>query len=69
MRTAMSDTPTPNLPIEQLERVYDALAQAIDAAGEDRRELFLVKLALLNANALGSADVFQAHLDIALQDL
>jgi len=30
---------------------------------------FLVKLALLNANALGSADVFQAHLDIALQDL
>ncbi len=69
MRTAMSDTPTPDLPIEQLERVYDALAQAIDAAGEDRRELFLVKLALLNANALGSADVFQAHLDIALQDL
>ena len=65
----MSDTPTPNLPIEQLERVYDALAQAIDSAGEDRRELFLVKLALLNANALGSADVFQAHLDIALQDL
>jgi len=65
----MSDTPTPDLPIEQLERVYDALAQAIDAAGEDRRELFLVKLALLNANALGSADVFQAHLDNALQDL
>ncbi|MBU3651383.1 MAG: DUF2783 domain-containing protein [Limnohabitans sp.] len=65
----MSDTPTPNLPIEQLERVYDALAQAIDTAGEDRRQLFLVKLALLNANALGSADVFETHLDIALRDL
>ena len=57
------------LGIAGLEVVYDALAQAIDAAGPEKTELFLVKLALLNANALGSADVFQAHLDIALQDL
>ncbi len=62
--------PTPNtLSIAGLEVVYDALAQAIDAAGPDKAELFLVKLALLNANALGDAALFQQHLNDALQDL
>ena len=53
------------LSIDGLETVYDALAQALDAAWQ----LFLVKLALLNANALGEAAHFLAHVDIALQDL
>ncbi len=52
-----------------LEEVYDALARAIDTAGPDKTELFLVKLALLNANALGDAALFQQHLSAALQDL
>ena len=57
------------LPIEGLEAVYDALAQAIDQAGPDKTELFLVKLALLNAQALADAGLFQQHLQAALQDL
>lgn len=61
---------TPNaLTIPALETVYDALAQAIDQAGPGKTELFLVKLALLNANALGDATLFQAHLEAALKDL
>jgi hypothetical protein len=57
------------LSIDGLETVYDALAQAIDAAGPDKAQLFLVKLALLNANALADAAPFLAHVDIALKDL
>ena len=57
------------LSIPQLETVYDTLATAIDQAGQNKASLFLVKLALLNANALASADVFQTHVQAALQDL
>ena len=57
------------LSIDGLETVYDALAQAIDAAGPDKAQLFLVKLAMLNANALGDAAPFLANVDIALKDL
>jgi len=61
---------TPNaLSIPELETVYDTLATAIDQAGQEKVSLFLVKLALLNANALASADVFQTHVQAALQDL
>ena len=59
----------PALSIPDLETVYDALAQAIDQAGPDKAELFLVKLALLNANALGRPDTVQQHIHAALQDL
>ena len=62
----MSQTP---LTIGGLETVYDALATAIDQAGPDKAELFLVKLALLQAKALGDADQFQQQVDAALQDL
>ena len=61
-------TTTP-LTLDGLETAYDALATAIDQAGPDRSELFLVKLALLQARALGDAGEFQKHLDAALQDL
>ena len=52
-----------------LEVIYDALAQAIDRVGPDKAPLFLVKLALLNAQALGAAEPFLAHIDSAGQDL
>ena len=57
------------LSIAGLETVYDALATAIDQAGSDKAELFLVKLALLNANALANPQAFQAHVQAALRDL
>ena len=64
-----NQTTTMPLSIPDLETVYDTLAQAIDQAGPDKSELFLVKLALLNANALGQPERFQQHLQTALQDL
>ena len=57
------------LDIVGLEAAYDRLAQAIDSAGEAKASLFLVKLALLNAQALGDADDFARQIDAALQDL
>ena len=57
------------LTIDGLETVYDALATAIDQAGTDKAQLFLVKLALLNANALGDEHLFQQQITTALQNL
>ena len=57
------------LSIPGLEQVYDALATAIDQAGAEKSELFLVKLALLNAQALGDAARFEAQIAAALKDL
>jgi hypothetical protein len=57
------------LSIGGLETVYDALATAIDQAGPDKAQLFLVKLALLNANALADENLFQQQITAALQDL
>lgn len=59
----------PSLPIAGLEQVYDRLAIAIDQAGPEKSELFLVKLALLAANSLADADVFESHIHAALKDL
>ena len=60
---------TQTLTVPGLEQVYDQLATAIDAVGPDKTELFLVKLALMNANALADPALFQAHIDAALEDL
>lgn len=62
-------TTPPNLSIPGLEAVYDRLAEAIDRAGPDRSELFLVKLALLNAQALGDPALFADQIEAALRDL
>jgi len=62
-------SPAHTLSIPGLEQVYDALATALDQAGPDKSELFLVKLALMNANALADPVVFQAHVEAALKDL
>ncbi|MEY4755147.1 MAG: hypothetical protein RJA34_45 [Pseudomonadota bacterium] len=59
----------PVLSIPGLEQVYDTLATAIDQAGPDKATLFLVKLALLNANALADPAVFARHIEAALSDL
>ena len=69
--TAMTSEPTPSdtLSLPGLEDVYDALASAIDQAGPDKAELFLVKLALLNAQQLGSASLVRGHIAVALTDL
>ncbi len=65
----MNATTRPTLNIAGLEQVYDALANAIDAAGPEKTELFLVKLALLQANAEGDPQRVQAHIEAALKDL
>jgi hypothetical protein len=65
----MNATTMPTLNIAGLEQVYDALANAIDAAGPEKTALFLVKLALLQANADGNPERVQAHIEAALKDL
>lgn len=57
------------LTISDLEQVYDTLALAIDRATPEKAELFLVKLALLSAQALGDAQQFTALTESALEDL
>ena len=57
------------LSLPDLEQVYDTLADTLDRAPEGRRELLLVKLALLQAQALGDSARFEQLTRIALQDL
>jgi hypothetical protein len=66
---ATTQAPTQGLDIAGLETVYDRLAEAIDTAGPAQSEIFLVKLALLNAQAMGDAGLFRHQIDTALQDL
>jgi len=60
---------TTGLTIGGLETAYDQLATAIDAVGEDKSELFLVKLALLAAQQLGDEVVFGDLIQRAQKDL
>ena len=64
-----SSSPAATLDIAGLEAVYDGLAQAIDQAGEAHTPKFLVKLALLSAQALGDAKRFDELVQTALRDL
>jgi hypothetical protein len=61
--------PNTGLDIAGLETAYDQLAMAIDAAGPKKSELFLVKLALLAARALGDAPTFVGLIERAKKDL
>jgi hypothetical protein len=65
----MSNATTHTLSIGGLESAYDALATAIDAVGEEKSELFLVKLALLAANRLGDEQLFAQLIASAQRDL
>jgi hypothetical protein len=60
---------TPGLTIGGLETAYDQLATAIDTVGEEKSELFLVKLALLAAQQLGDEAVFGDLIQRAQKDL
>ncbi len=60
---------TPGLTIGGLETVYDQLATAIDAVGQDKSELFLVKLALLAAQQIGDEQVVADLIARAQKDL
>jgi hypothetical protein len=60
---------TKRLENTELEAVYDLLAEAIDRAGEARRDLFLAKLALVLANLLGDRAQVEAAVEAALRDL
>ncbi len=70
MSQVPSSSPMPaGLSVPALEQVYDALATAIDDVGEAHTTLFLVKLALLNAQALGDPQLIEAHIQAAMRDL
>lgn len=58
----------PTLTLPELEAGYDRLAEAVDQAGE-HSELFLAKLVLLLAQAVGDGAVLQRSIDAALADL
>lgn len=60
---------TKQLSLAELEQVYDTLAQAIDEAGPGHTELFLSKLSLLMANALGDAAQVLQLVQTSLRDL
>ena len=57
------------LSVEANERLYDALAQAIDAAGPEQEALFLTKLTLLLANKIGDEAVVDTALATAQAQL
>jgi phage FluMu protein gp41 len=59
----------PELTTAELELVYDHLAQAIDQVGSEQVPLYLTKLALLSAEALGSVQIFVELSDKAMQDV
>jgi hypothetical protein len=60
---------TIGLPLAELETTYDLLADAIDRAPAGKSELMLVKLVLLLANELGSAERVATLAETALRDL
>jgi len=57
------------MPFDDLEAAYEALALAIDAAGEKREALFLTRLALVLAHELGDIGVFKRAVQTALEEL
>lgn len=55
--------------VADLERIYDLLADTIDAVPEDKVRLFLAKFALLATHALGDARQVAELIDNAKADL
>ncbi len=60
---------TKTLTTEELERVYDHLAEALNTTGPDKESLFLSKLVLLLAQKLGDEETIRECIDIAGRDL
>lgn len=57
------------LPFQDLEKVYDLVAVAIDEAGPDREALFLSKLCLTLAHEVGDLAIIEKAIMIAKTDL
>jgi hypothetical protein len=57
------------MPFDDLEAAYEALALAIDTAGEKREALFLTRLALVLAHELGDIELFKRAVQTALEDI
>ncbi|MDA0340335.1 MAG: DUF2783 domain-containing protein [Proteobacteria bacterium] len=62
------NTPS-SLSFEDLERVYALLAETIDGLGPEREALFLSKLTLVLAQALGDFETVTRAMDTARRDL
>ena len=60
---------TQEIAIADLERIYDSLAKSIDKAGQEKRTLYLVKLALILSAKLNDKDVVLQAMKDALTDL
>jgi hypothetical protein len=58
-----------SLAVEDLESIWERLAEAIDRAGPEREALFLSKLAVLLADALGDRARAERLIETALEDL
>jgi hypothetical protein len=57
------------MPFDQLEEVYEALAKALDKVGPEHETLVLTKLVLALVHRTGDLDAFSKALKIALRDL
>ncbi|MFI0397595.1 MAG: DUF2783 domain-containing protein [Thiolinea sp.] len=57
------------LTLNELEAVYDALAEALNQVGTEKESLFLTKLALLLANQLGDQAQVEQAITTASRDL
>ena len=58
-----------SLAVEDLEAVWERLAEAVDRAGPEREALFLSKLAVLLADAIGDRARVERLIEAALEDL
>jgi hypothetical protein len=52
-----------------LETIYERLAVAIDAAGPDKSQVFLAKLALMLSREIEDPKTVMAAIDACLKDL
>ncbi len=59
----------PPLSFADLERAFEMIAQAVDAAGAAQERLFLAKLTLALAHRLGDLEALEAAIDEAARDL
>lgn len=60
---------TGGMPTSDMEAVWEALAGGLDRAGPEAETLFLSKLALLLADALGDRAGVEHLIEAALRDL
>lgn len=55
--------------VEDLEKIYDTLADSIDQAGEGNHSLYLTKLALILSAKLNDKEIVLQAMQDALKDL